>query len=60
MSARDLERKPTDGIPEEELLEDDEADDDDIGVCRYKSFASGISLRGCGLEADDDTCLGGF
>jgi len=58
-SARDLERKLTDGIPEE-LVEDDEAEDDDKGVCRYKSFYSGVSLRGCGLEADDDTCLGGF
>lgn len=59
VSARDLERKPTDGIGEE-LEEDDEADDNDIGVCQYKSFYSGTSLRGCGLEADDDTCLGGF
>ncbi|KAH9967298.1 hypothetical protein BC827DRAFT_1172993 [Russula dissimulans] len=57
--SRDLERKPTDGIPGEELEEDDEAEDD-IGEFRYKSFYSGTSLRGCGLEADDDTCLGGF
>ena len=59
VSGRDLERKLTDGIGEE-LEEDDEADDNDIGACRYKSFYSGTSLRGCGLEADDDTCLGGF
>lgn len=55
--ARDLERKPTDG---EELEEDDEAEEDDIAECRYKSFYSGTTLRGCGLDADDDTCLGGF
>jgi len=59
MSARDLERKPASGIPEEDLEEDDEAEDD-ICVSRYKSFYSGTSLRGCGLDADDDTCLGGF
>ena len=59
VSARDLERKPTDGIGEE-LEEDDEAEDNDIGTCRYKSLYLGTSLRGCGLEADDDTCLGGF
>ena len=52
---RDLERKPTDG---EELEEDDDAEDDDIAECRYKSFYSG--LRGCGLDTNDDTCLGGF
>jgi hypothetical protein len=58
MSTRD--RKPADGISKEEMEEDDEAEDDDIGGCRYKSFYSGSTLRGCGLEADDDTCLGGF
>jgi len=58
--SRDLERKPTNGIPGEELEEDDEAEDNDIGELRYKSFYSGTSLRGCGLEAVDDTCLGGF
>ncbi|KAI9511581.1 hypothetical protein F5148DRAFT_1170176 [Russula earlei] len=58
--ARDLERKPTNGIHGEELEEDDEAEDDDLAECRYKSFYSGTSLRGCGLDADDDTCLGGF
>ncbi|KAI0255830.1 hypothetical protein BJV78DRAFT_577476 [Lactifluus subvellereus] len=58
MSTRDLERKSADGMPGEE--EDDEAEDGDIGECRYKSFYFGTTLRGCGLEADDDTCLGGF
>jgi hypothetical protein len=60
MSTRDLERKPMDGILEEELEEDDEGEDGDIGECRYKSFYSGTTLRGCSLEADEDTCLGGF
>jgi hypothetical protein len=60
LSVRDLERKSANVIPGEELEEDDEAEEDDIGGCRYKSFYSGSSLRGCGLEADDDTCLGGF
>ena len=55
---RDLERKPTDGIFGEEQEEDD--DDDDIAECRYKSFYSGTALRGCGLDTNDDTCLGGF
>ncbi|KAH9034678.1 hypothetical protein EDB84DRAFT_1486560 [Lactarius hengduanensis] len=54
---RDLERKPTDG---DELEEDDEAEDDDIAEGRYKSFYSGTTLRGCGLDTNDDTCLGGF
>ncbi|KAH9975910.1 hypothetical protein BGW80DRAFT_70554 [Lactifluus volemus] len=58
MSTRDFERKPVDRILEEELEEDDE--DRDIGECRYKSFYSGTTLRGCSLEADEDTCLGGF
>lgn len=58
--SRDLERKSAGGMPGEELEEDDEAEDGDIGECRYKSFYSGTTLRGCGLEADDDTCLGGF
>jgi hypothetical protein len=60
VNARDLERKPTNGTPEDALEEDDEAENGDIGVGQYKSFYSGTSLRGCGLEADDDTCLGGF
>jgi len=57
---RDLERKPTDGIFGEELEEDDDAEDVDIAECRYKSFSSGTALRGYGLDAIDDTCLGGF
>ena len=56
-NARDLERKPTDG---DDLEGDDDAEDDDIAECRYKSFYSGTALRGCGLDTDDDTCLGGF
>jgi len=56
MSIRDLGSKAN-KISGEELEEDDEAEDDDIAQCRYKSFYSGISL---GLEADDETCLGGF
>jgi hypothetical protein len=58
MSTPDFARKLADVIPEE--LEEDEEAGDDIGECRYKSFYSGTTLRGCGLEADDDTCLGGF
>ncbi|KAF8269865.1 hypothetical protein EI94DRAFT_1724470 [Lactarius quietus] len=57
--ARDLERKLTDGIFGEDLEEDDDAEDD-IAQGRYKSFYSGIALRGCGLDTIDDTCLGGF
>jgi hypothetical protein len=57
---RDLERKTADGIFGEELEEDDDAEDDDIAECRYKSFYSGTTLRGCGLDTIDDTCLGGF
>ena len=57
---RDLERKLTDGIFGDELEDDDDAEDDDIAECRYKSFYSGTALRGCGLDAIDDTCLGGF
>jgi hypothetical protein len=60
MSIRDLESKATNNIPGEELEEDDEAEDDDIAQCRYKSFYLGTSLGGCGLGADDETCLGGF
>lgn len=60
MSIRDLEAKPTNGISGEELEEDDEAEDDDIAECRYKSFCSGTSFGGYRLEADDETCLGGF
>lgn len=60
MSIRDLEAKRTNGISGEELEEDDEAEDDDIAQCRYKSFCSGTSFGGYGLEADDETCLGGF
>ncbi|KAI0305917.1 hypothetical protein B0F90DRAFT_1814753 [Multifurca ochricompacta] len=60
MSTRDLERKLADSVIGEELEEDDEAEDDDIGECRYKSFYSGTSLRGCGLDADGDACLAGF
>jgi hypothetical protein len=59
MSIRDLEAKRTNGISGE-LEEDDEAEDDDIAQCRYKSFCSGTSFGGYGLEADDETCLGGF
>jgi hypothetical protein len=54
-SIRDLEVKAITG---EELEEDDEAEDDDIAECRYKSLCSGTSF-GYGL-ADDETCLGGF
>lgn len=59
MSIRDLEAN---GISGEELEEDDEAEDDDIAQCRYKSLCSGTTFRfgGYGLEADDETCLGGF
>lgn len=57
MSARDLERKSINGITGEELEEDDEAEDADISKGQYKSFYSGSSF---GLNADDDTCLGGF
>lgn len=60
MSIRDLEANPTNGISGEELEEDDEAEDDDIAECRYKSFCSGTSFGGYGLGADDETCLGGF
>jgi hypothetical protein len=62
MSIRDLEAKRTNGISGEELEEDDEAEDDDIAQCRYKSFCSVSSFGGYGfkLEADDETCLGGF
>jgi hypothetical protein len=56
MSFRDP--RPTKGISGEELEEDDE-EDDDIAQCRYKSFCSGTSFGGYGLE-DDETCLGGF
>ena len=59
MSIRDLEAKPTNGIFGKELEEDDEADDD-IAEYRYKSLCSGTSFGGYGLEADDETCLGGF
>ena len=58
--SRDLERKPTNGVFGEDEDEDDEAEDDDKSECRYKSFYSGSTLRGCGLDTDDDTCLGGF
>ena len=62
MSIRDLEAKCANGG--EELEEDDEAEDDDIAQCqaKYKSFCSGTSFGfgGHGLEADDETCLGGF
>jgi hypothetical protein len=58
MSIRDP--RPTNGISGEELEEDDEAEDDDIAQCRYKSFCSRTSFGGYGLEADDETCLGGF
>ena len=57
---RDLERKPTDGILGEELEEDDEAEDDDRAGSRFKSLYSVTTLRGCGLDTNDDTCLGGF
>lgn len=60
VGTRDLERKPTDGILGEDLEEDDDAEDDDKTKGRYKSFYSGTALRGCGLDKDDDTCLGGF
>jgi hypothetical protein len=62
MSIRDLEAKRTNGISGEELEEDDEAEDDDIAQCRYKSFCSVTSFGGYGfkLEADDEACLGGF
>ncbi|KAI0285878.1 hypothetical protein BGY98DRAFT_943838 [Russula aff. rugulosa BPL654] len=57
-------RKPkrTNGISGEELEEDDEAEDGDIAQCQYKSFCSVTSFGGYGfkLEADDETCLGGF
>ncbi len=59
MSIRDLEAKATNGITGGELEEDDEAKDDDIAECRYKSLCSGTSFGGYGL-ADDETCLGGF
>jgi hypothetical protein len=59
-SIRDLEAKPTNGITGEELEEDDEAEDADIAECRYKSFCSGTSFGGYRLEADDESCLGGF
>lgn len=58
MSIRDLEAKSTNGISGEELEEEDEAEDDDMAKCRYKSFCSGTSFGGYGL--DDETCLGGF
>jgi hypothetical protein len=58
MSTPNFERKFPDGIPEED--EDEEAEDDGTGECRYKSFFAGTTLRGCGLEADEETCLGGF
>jgi hypothetical protein len=60
MSIRDLEAKPTNGISGEELEEDDEGEDADIAECRYKSLCSGTSFGGYGLEADDESCLGGF
>ena len=61
-SIRDLEAKRTNGISGEELEEDDEAEDGDIAQCQYKSFCSVTSFGGYGfkLEADDETCLGGF
>jgi hypothetical protein len=58
MSIRDLEAK-TNGISGE-LEDDDDAEDVDIAECRYKSFCSGTSFGSYGLEADDETCLGGF
>ena len=60
MSIRDLEAKLTNGISGEELEDDDEAADDDIAECRYKSLCSGTNFGGYGLAADDETCLGGF
>ncbi len=60
ISIRDLEAKPINGISGEELEEDDEPEDDDIAECQYKSLCSGTSFGGYGLEADDETCLGGF
>jgi hypothetical protein len=59
MSIRDLEAKRT-GISGEELEEDDEAEDADIAQSRYKSFCSGTSFGGYGLQTDEETCLGGF
>jgi len=59
MSIRDLEAKLNNGISGE-LEDDDDAEDDDIAEYRYKSFCSGTSFGGYGLEADDETCLGGF
>jgi hypothetical protein len=50
-----IQSKAPNNISGEELEEDDEPEDDDIGECRYKSFYAG----GFGLEVDD-TCLGGF